>query len=151
VANRLLRQLDAPPEALLERLPLSMAAGFDWPGGLLARLGADTFVMIVRMDGSDRMLSRQVAATWPLFLQPFIYRGQEIFLTASLGTVCSDTTSLSAETLLQRVDMALRDAKLQGRNQARPYHHGLDAQVAAHLSTQSDLRRALQREEFEVF
>ncbi|MET0379793.1 MAG: EAL domain-containing protein [Spongiibacteraceae bacterium] len=153
IASRLSRLATAlPSQTLLERLSLSMDLSADWQGGLLARLGGDLFVIFLgahMQPGTEA--ARMADAVMQAFEQPFLYRGQEIFLTASVGMALSDSASCPAETLLQQADLALRDAKHDGRSLIREYHRGLVTRVAAQMSLQIDLRKALQRGEFEVF
>jgi EAL domain-containing protein (putative c-di-GMP-specific phosphodiesterase class I) len=125
----------------------------DWSGGLAGRLGADTFGVVV--TGDHGVLSERArelaAAVRQLFQQAFIYRGQEIFVTASIGISVSDSATSQAEILLQQADMALRDAKAQARSEIREYHRGLVARVSSEMSIQSDMRKALRRGEFQVY
>jgi predicted signal transduction protein with EAL and GGDEF domain/DNA-binding response OmpR family regulator len=152
VATRLARLIATlPSPTLLDRLALSLDLLTDWQGGLLARLGGDLFVMLV---GGHMQPHAEIAGIAErvvrAFEQPFVFRGQEVFLTASLGIALSDSASCPAETLLQWADLALRDAKRAGRNSVREYHGALVAHVSRQMSMQSDLRRALARGEFEV-
>jgi predicted signal transduction protein with EAL and GGDEF domain/DNA-binding response OmpR family regulator len=153
VAARLGRLVTAPtPQYLLERLSLTMELSGDWCGGLVARLGADTFAVLLTANGDAEERARELAsAARQLFQQPFLYRGQEVFVTASLGTSRSDSANCPAEMLLQQADMALREAKQHGRNDVREYHRGLVTRVSAQMSIQSDLRKAIRRGEFMVY
>lgn len=153
VATRLNRLLESPsPQSLLERLSLSMELGGGWHGGLVARLGGDIFaVLTLCRNGDEALPARLASRVQQLFQQPFLYRGQEVFVTASLGLSCSDSASCPAETLLQQADMALREAKTQGRNDVRQYHRGLVTQVSTQMSIQTDLRKALRQGEFQVY
>ena len=153
VAMRLGRLISTVPSStLLDRLSLSMDLGADWHGGLLARLGGDLFVMLVGAQMQPfAEIARIAEAVIKSFEQPFLFRGQEVFLTASLGIALSDSASCPAETLLQWADLALRDAKREGRNSIREYHGALVTHVSNQMSLQSDLRKALTRGEFEVY
>jgi PAS domain S-box-containing protein len=153
IATRLSRLATAlPSQTLLERLSLTMDLSADWQGGLLARLGGDLFVIFLGAHMQPATEATRMAdAVMRAFEQPFLYRGQEVFLTASVGLALSDSASCPAETLLQQADLALRDAKHEGRSLIREYHRGLVTRVATQMSLQIDLRRALQRGEFDVF
>ncbi len=153
VATRLNRLVEAPsPQSLLERLSLSMELSGDLPAGLVARLGADIFVLLLnRSQGAAQQALAWAAQVRQVFAQPFLYRGQEVFITASLGFSHSDCADCPAETLLQQGDMALRDAKAHGRNDVREFHRSLVTQVSTQMSIQSDLRKALRLGEFEVY
>ena len=119
---------------------------------VLARLAADTFIIILPLIDreSDTVLrfAKKVKAS---FQRPFSYRGQELFVTASVGIAYSESGGSDAETMIQQADLALHDAKTEGRNEIRQYRGDLVAKVSNHLSIQGDLRKALQNGEFQVF
>ena len=152
VATRLTRLIDAPAsQVLLDRLSLTTDISGEFATGLVARLGADTFALLI-IGSSVRQAARDLAqAARQLFQQAFLYRGQEVFVTASLGFSCSDAANCPAEVLLQQADMALREAKTEARSDVREYHGDLVAQVSTKMSMQSDMRNALRRGEFLVY
>ena len=152
VATRLSRLVTAPaPQALLERLSLTIDISGEVGGGLVARLGADAFALLL-VGSAVREKARELAlAARQLFQQPFLYRGQEVFVTASLGFSCSNDANCAAEVLLQQADMALREAKSEARADVREYHRDLVAKVSTQMSIQSEMRSALRRGEFVVF
>lgn len=119
---------------------------------MISRLAADTF--IVALPGVDREggeAERLAHAILDSFQQAFTYRGQELFVTASVGIAYSESGSSPAENLIQRADLALHEAKMQGRNRVRAYSGELVSKVSTHLSIQSDLRKALDNGEFRLF
>ncbi|HEY3698092.1 MAG TPA: diguanylate cyclase, partial [Spongiibacteraceae bacterium] len=148
VATRLARLIKAPaPQTLLERLSLTMELSGDWQVGLAVRLGADTFALLITGAQPQSLALDLAQAARQLFQQAFLYRGQEIFVTASMGFSCSDSANCPAELLLQQADMALREAKAQARSDVREYHGELVAQVSTQMLIQSDMRKALRRGE----
>ena len=139
----------------LERLSMSTDATLDdltKDKDIVARLAADTFVVALtsadRNSGDVERFAERVKAS---FQQPFLYRGQELFVTASIGIAYSESGSSTSEGLLQKADLALHEAKMQGRNEIREYSGDLVAKVSTHLSIQSDLRKALKNGEFQLF
>jgi len=151
VATRLSRLVEVPSsQQLLERLSLTMELSGTWQGGLVARLGADTFTILLSGDNVRRRAQTLAQSARQLFHQQFLYRGQEVFVTASIGFSCSDSANVAAEILLQQADMALREAKAEARSDIREYHRDLVAQVSTQMSIQSDLRKALRSGEFMV-
>jgi predicted signal transduction protein with EAL and GGDEF domain len=74
-----------------------------------------------------------------------------LFVTASIGIAFSDSGSSLAEALLQKADLALHEAKAQGRNEIQEYSGHLVAKASSHLSIQSDLNKALMIEEFQLY
>ncbi len=154
VAQRLGRIVSSPArQDLLERLSLTMDLSSDWSKGLAGRLGGDTFgVLVTGMHAALGERARALAqAAQQIFEQAFVYRGQELFITGSMGISQSESAVTPAEILLQQADMALREAKSQARSEIREYHGGLVTQVSSEMSIQSDMRRALLRGEFQVY
>lgn len=154
VGQRLGRIVSSPArQDLLERLSLTMDLSGDWSKGVAGRLGGDTFGVLV--TGAHAVLGERARtlahAAQQIFEHAFIYRGQELFVTASIGISQSESAVTAAEILLQQADMALRDAKSQARSEIREYHGGLVTQVSSEMSIQSDMRRALLRGEFQVY
>ncbi len=151
VGNRLTRLVSPPASAqMLAQLALAQDIGQDEGRDLVARLGADTFVVLLGRGGDELALANMASRAMALMQQPFLYRGQELFMTASIGIVCSDSGAMATETLLQQADLALHEAKAEGRSVVREFHGGLVARVAAQMSIQSDLRRALHLGEFRL-
>jgi predicted signal transduction protein with EAL and GGDEF domain/DNA-binding response OmpR family regulator len=152
VATRLARLVDAPSShAMLERLSLTIDVSGDIHNGLAARLGADTFALLIAGDSVRQAAHKLAQVVREQFQQAFLYRGQEMFVSASIGFSCSDAANCPAEVLLQQADMALREAKREARADVREYHGELVAQVSTQMSIQSDMRKALLRGEFMVF
>lgn len=149
---RLREQFTLPQNTeLLDALAVSTEKLGDFSADLLARLGADTFV-ILKMDvqRSGGELEQLAETIRQLFKQPFIYRGQELFTTASFGLAYSESGSSTAQTLLQQVDLALHEAKYQGRDQIQSYSGNLVDNVSSRLAIQSELRKALSNNEFSL-
>ncbi|MFT3930425.1 MAG: EAL domain-containing protein [Spongiibacteraceae bacterium] len=152
VATRLTRLIDAPSsQSMLEKLSLTIDISGDFNNELVARLGADTFALIITGDDVRRAAYGLAHSIRQQFQQAFLYRGQEIFVTASLGFSCSTTANCPSEMLLQQADMALREAKREARADVREYHGELVTQVSTQMSIQSDMRNALRRGEFLVY
>ncbi len=137
----------------LERLSMSTEAMLhDLSKDMVVRLAADTFIIAIsQVDSASGLVERIAHQVKDSFQQPFLYRGQELFVTGSIGIAYSDSGSGNAEVLLQKADLALHEAKEQGRNEVRQYSGDLVAKVSTHLAIQTDLRRALQNSEFRLF
>lgn len=150
IATRLSRRLSPPPAVrLLERLSLAAEQVCDAGQALVAHPGGDNFVVLLAV--SDAAAARREAeAIRQLLSQPYRYRDQEIFISACIGVALADSAGLAADALMQRADMALREAKRGGRDEVCEYQERLVAQVAAQLALQNDLRRALVRGEFQM-
>src|SRR5690606_34743837 len=142
VAQRLGRIVSPPAQQrLLERLSLTMDLSGDWSKGVAGRLGSDTFGVIVTEEQSTlrRRVFELAELVRGLFDHAFLYRGQEIFVSGSIGISCSEGANTAAEILLQQSDMAVREAKTHARSDIREYHGGLVTRISSEMSIQSDM------------
>jgi diguanylate cyclase (GGDEF)-like protein len=121
------------------------------PGASVARLNGDRFAILLppvekKQDAAD------VAETIQDNLsQPFLLDSQEIFLTASTGIALYPRDGTSLEKLLLRASQATQLAKQQGGNQHQFYTAAFQMATSDDLALETDLRYALEREEFQVY
>jgi len=121
------------------------------PRPMLARLGGDEFVYVdpnVRSTTEAEAVATAILATVGCV---FDLRGHEIVLTASVGVALVDDTGGDVDTLVQRADAAMYDAKAHDRNNARFYSRELGDEARARLEMESALRHALPDGELEVY
>ena len=118
-----------------------------------ARLGGDEFTILIedldcigKVTSVARRISRELRA--PLVLGE---SGQEVFVTTSIGISVSDSAADTPKDLLKAADLAMYKAKEGGKDRYEVFETSMDAQASRRLSLESDLRRALEREEFRVF
>ena len=81
---------------------------------------------------------------------PFHISGKEIFTSASIGVVIYPGHGDTIADLMQNVDTASHHAKKQGRNNFQFYSSALSAQVQRRMEIETGLRRALERDEFDL-
>lgn len=117
---------------------------------ILARVGGDEFVVIVtgldHVDQAARTAERLLAVVGA----PVQVQGQEVFLTASIGiTVCPRDTD-DAETALKQADIAMYQAKRQGKNTWRWFDERDNLTAVEQVRLDTHLRLALAQNEFEV-
>jgi diguanylate cyclase (GGDEF)-like protein/PAS domain S-box-containing protein len=118
------------------------------PDVFIARFGGDEFVLIY--DGNDAEGVESVAAAiLDVFALPFAIDGTDLFVTASIGVAIATPTDTS-ETLLRDADAAMYVAKDNGRARARVFDERLRERARQRVSWESELRRALDREEFRI-
>ncbi len=117
----------------------------------VGRFGGDEFVAIlteqIDEDGVGRVIERISAA----LAQPVEVAGVPHYITASIGYCRFPESGRDAETLLKNADLAMYQAKQQGRNRAVAYRSEFDVGISERLHMVSALRDALQREEFRLF
>jgi len=121
------------------------------PQDAVARLGGDEFViMLPEIDHLEdavflaKRISKQLIA-------PFNVGHDELFLTASVGISGYPEDGLDAGILLKHAQAAVNHAKQRGRNQYQFYKKSLDTRARKKLSLESQLRKAIDKDEFVVY
>jgi EAL domain-containing protein (putative c-di-GMP-specific phosphodiesterase class I) len=82
---------------------------------------------------------------------PIGFGTRQIFLTASIGLVLYDGQSRQREELLKDAELAMYRAKQQGADRIEVFKPAMRSQKIDQLTLESDLRRALEREEIMIF
>ncbi|HEV2762797.1 MAG TPA: diguanylate cyclase, partial [Pyrinomonadaceae bacterium] len=118
------------------------------PVDTVARLGGDEFVVLVE-DIADESESVQVAERVQKELSvPFNLSGREVFTTVSMGIAPSATGYERAEDILRDADTAMYRAKSMGKARYEIFDKAMHARAINLLQMETDMRRALEREEF---
>lgn len=118
-------------------------------GDTIARLGGDEFTIL--LDGiKDYGDAQRVAERVQEVLeQPFSVAGRELFVTASVGIKYSGDDE-QPEDILRDADTAMYSAKALGKAQYQVFNARMHMHALTLLQIESDLRRAIEREEFQV-
>jgi diguanylate cyclase (GGDEF)-like protein/PAS domain S-box-containing protein len=118
---------------------------------VLARLGGDEFA-IIQEGGSDQhegaiALALRIIQT---ISQPFDLDGHEASVGTSIGIALAPESGVEPEVLLKSADLALYDAKANGRNDFRIYHARMLEIAHTQQSAEGELREAVACEQFEL-
>jgi diguanylate cyclase (GGDEF)-like protein len=117
-------------------------------GDIVARLGGDEFAILLERVADARETAMVAERVQEAIQTPMVISGYDWTATASIGVVLSSSANEQPEYLLRSADMAMYRAKHQGRARYELYDRGQHAQALSRLQTESDLRRAVEREEF---
>lgn len=118
---------------------------------LIARLGGDEFVVLLEGPagpGDSTQVARKLLAS---LTEPFELAGQSLYLSASIGIGCYPEDATSGAELLRCADIAMYQAKREGRNGLRFFDATMNTEALAALSLASDLKRAQARGEFLLY
>jgi diguanylate cyclase (GGDEF)-like protein/PAS domain S-box-containing protein len=120
------------------------------PGDTVARLGGDEFAIL--LDGvSDTGAAVHVTERIQAFLRmPMKVSGQDFVTTASIGIALSETGYERAEDVLRDADTAMYRAKSLGRARHEVFDREMHARAVVLLQLETDLRQAIERNEFVV-
>ncbi|MDA1061958.1 MAG: bifunctional diguanylate cyclase/phosphodiesterase, partial [Chloroflexi bacterium] len=122
----------------------------------LARLGGDEFlVLLTGLDRGDAHTGEGAAVVARELLAgmraPFVHDGGELSISASIGFSTFPGRGDSAEELIRQAGAALFQAKERGSNSIEFFDPRLHNPVAGRLQLESELRRAIERDEFRLF
>jgi len=123
---------------------------------VIARLGGDEYVILISEIGNTlgevtsrtQLFAEELLA---LIRNPFDIKGHNLHVTASIGIVLFPLEQETPEDLLQQADMAMYQAKKEGRNSACFFLPSMQEAVSQRLSIEKGLHQALARDEFELY
>ena len=118
---------------------------------MVGRFNADEFAILLPALTDGTVLDAIVDRLLGGIAAPLTLQGQELFLTASTGVSVFPRDGSDADTLLQNAEAAMHEAKRAGRNSRRRYEPTITAEAGISLSLESELRRAIERDEFRPF
>lgn len=119
------------------------------PGGaMIARVGGDEFVVEARAENADAALTLAEAIRDGL-REPVAVGSLAVDVDATVGVAVHPEHGDAPDVLLQRAEVAAYLAKLHGSIQL--FNAGLESRSVRRLGLASDLRRALDCEELEVY
>jgi diguanylate cyclase (GGDEF)-like protein/PAS domain S-box-containing protein len=117
----------------------------------VARLGGDEF----QITGIDISSVEEVINMADRLLQgfssPFKVETHELFVTLSIGIAIYPQDGKSADTLIKNADVAMYQAKLQGKNNYFLFTSELSERALFRLKLEAELRQALLQKEFIVY
>ncbi len=121
------------------------------PEDTLARLGGDEFAILLRSvhDASDAI--RVADRVLSLLKQPFPLLGQDVYVPTSVGIAFSASGYEHPEDVLRDADTAMYRAKRRGKGRYELFDAGMHTEAVALLTLENDLRRAIERGEFQVY
>ena len=120
------------------------------PQDTLARLSGDQFALIIL---SEREPSRFVAFADTIrktLRAPITFNDREIFLTASIGLALAENRTNRGEELLKDAELAMYHAKRIGGDRIEVFKPAMRARRNDRLTLESELRRAIEREEITI-
>jgi diguanylate cyclase (GGDEF)-like protein len=110
---------------------------------VVARLGGDEFVILQSLVRSPDDVAALARRTIELLGRPYDIEGHRLLIGASIGAALAPRDGKSADDLLKNADMALYQAKADGRGTWRLFEPEMDRKAQARRSLEMDLRQAV--------
>ena len=117
---------------------------------VVARLGGDEFVVILEETPESHDVEGIARNLLSVLSQPLQLSGHECHTTASIGIAMYPSDGADVQTLTKNADMAMYLAKEDGKNGFRFFTSAVKIQSIERLTLESALRRALERDQFEL-
>jgi diguanylate cyclase (GGDEF)-like protein len=119
------------------------------PGDVLSRYGGDEFA-ILWVSHSASAATRLAERIERAFNTRFDVHGQSLAVTASTGIALASSSTTSADELMRQADIALYEAKTQGRNRAVKFADDMAQRVEERRAIELDLRTALDQNQLRL-
>ena len=121
------------------------------PEPTLARLGGDEFAVL--LDGIREPMDavRVAKRVQQMAMLPLPVDGQDVFTSASIGVAVASDAHKSGEDIIRDADLAMYRAKNAGGGGYSVFDAALHDAAVRRLRLETDLRRAVEREEFRVW
>jgi diguanylate cyclase (GGDEF)-like protein/PAS domain S-box-containing protein len=120
------------------------------PQDTLARLAGDQFGLMLLSERDSGRITTFAETIRRTLRAPIAFKDREIFLTASIGLTLGDTEAQRGEEMLKDAELAMYHAKRNGGDRIDVFKPTMRARKTDRLSIESNLRRALERDEITI-
>jgi len=117
---------------------------------IVARLGGDEFVLLLPEITAIEDAEHVAAKVMQLFAEPLRIDRHELRVTPSIGVAIYPEHGRDSITLMRHADLAMYQAKSNGRNRVQVYSDTMASPTAETLVLENDLYKALARDEFRL-
>ncbi|WP_420475613.1 EAL domain-containing protein [Noviherbaspirillum sp. ST9] len=114
----------------------------------IARLGGDEFVALIHETAEPDSVAKAAGKLLDAAARPFVLMGRECRVSASIGIAMYPRDGDDEQTLMKNADIAMYFAKEEGKNNYQFYAREITTQSLERLTLETNLRRALERNEF---
>ncbi|MDE2404206.1 MAG: EAL domain-containing protein [Sphingomonadales bacterium] len=117
---------------------------------LCGRLGGDEFAVVIRDASEPGRVDRVAQTVIERLSEPYLVDNHTLYVGASVGSALGPRDGATVETLIRNADLALYRAKDQSGGVHCTYEPSLHAQAEERRKLEFSLRRALERNEFQL-
>jgi diguanylate cyclase (GGDEF)-like protein/PAS domain S-box-containing protein len=120
------------------------------PHDTLARLSGDQFAAILVSEKEPARIVAFVETMRRALRAPIAFNDREIFLTASIGLALAESQPHRTEEVLKDAELAMYYAKRIGGDRIEIFKPAMRSRKTDRLTMESELRRAIEREEIKI-
>ena len=120
------------------------------PQDTLARIAGDQFGLILLSENEAGRITAFAETIRKTIRAPIAFNDREIFLTASIGLALSDPQTAVTDEIIKDAELAMYHSKRIGGDRIDVYKPAMRARKNDRLTIESDLRRAIEREEITI-
>jgi len=114
---------------------------------IVGRLGGDEFIILIEEVSNLNQVATLAQRVLSAAMKPMVILGEECRVTASIGISVYPSDGDDEQTLMRNADMAMYFAKEEGKNNFQFYSQNTQSQAFERLSIETNLRKALERNE----
>ena len=120
------------------------------PQDTLSRISGDQFALILLSEKEPARIVAFAESLRRTLRAPIAFNDREIFLTASIGLALADNEPHRTEEVLKDAELAMYHAKRIGGDRIEIFKPAMRSRKTDRLSLESELRRAIERQEIKV-
>jgi diguanylate cyclase (GGDEF)-like protein len=120
-------------------------------GDILARLGGDEFTILLENINDINCANKIADRISQQLTNLFNLEGHEVSVSASIGIACGIPKEGHPDDFLRNSDVAMYRAKNIGKANYQVYDLSMKSQVQKQLLLETELRQAIDREEFKIY
>jgi diguanylate cyclase (GGDEF)-like protein/PAS domain S-box-containing protein len=120
------------------------------PQDTLARIAGDQFGLILMSESDPARITALAETIRKTIRAPITFNDREIFLTASIGLALADPTATITDEIVKDAELAMYHSKRIGGDRIDVYKPAMRSRKQDRLTIESDLRRAIEREEITI-
>lgn len=118
------------------------------PGDNLARMGSDEFAILIEDFSSPQQVIKIIKKIRNEMHRPVNIKGNEIFVTSSIGIVFKTAEYTNPEHVLRDADISMYRAKQLGSNRFKVFNKAMHETAIKNLEIETDIRQGLPKNEF---
>ena len=120
------------------------------PQDTLARIAGDQFGLILTSEHEPARITAFAETIRKTIRAPIAFDGREIFLTASIGLALSDPQAPLNDEIIKDAELAMYHSKRIGGDRIDVFKPAMRARKTDRLALESELRRAIERQEITI-